>query len=428
MMKMVTNKLPIFKCSKRLFSSFISKTIPSIFLDYQSTTPIDPRVLDKMLPYMTVRFGNAHSRSHSHGWEASEAIHTARENISKLINCDKTEIVFTSGATESNNLALKGLASFYTNKKHIITTQIEHKCILNTCRDLERKGYKVTYLPVKKNGIVDLQTIIDNIQKDTLVLSTIFVHNEIGVIQPIQKIGEICRKHNIFFHTDGAQALGKVPIDVNKMKIDLMSMSGHKIYGPKGVGALFIRKRKPRVRLNPILSGGGQERGFRSGTLPVHLVVGFGEAAKIAKEELKMDSEHIKNLSQRLYNKLKDNLTDIYLNGDKEKRFPGNLNISFAFVEGESLIMAIKELSVSSGSACTSASLEPSYVLHALGVKDDLAHTSLRIGIGKFTTKEEIDLAADLIIKAVHKLRNLSPLWEMKEKGIDIDKINCAKH
>ena len=418
----------MIKYASNFFCSLISKSFPAIFLDYQSTTPLDPRVLDAMMPYMTVRFGNAHSRSHSYGWEASTAIHKARESIAKLIKSDKNEIIFTSGATESNNLALKGLASFYKDKKHIITTQIEHKCVLNTCRDLESKGYNVTYLPVKKNGLVDIQNLVDNIRKDTLVVSTIFVHNEIGVIQPIKQIGDICHKNKIFFHTDAAQALGKVPIDVNKLNIDIMSMSGHKIYGPKGIGALYIRKRHPRVRLNPIISGGGQERGFRSGTLAVPLVVGFGKAAQVAMEDFKMDQEHICRLYDRLYAKLKNNLSDIYLNGDASHRFKGNMNISFAYVEGESLIMAINEIAVSSGSACTSASLEPSYVLHALGIKDDLAHTSLRIGIGRFTTEEEIDYAADVIIKAVNRLRNLSPLWEMKQKGIDINKINWAKH
>ena len=407
----------------------LSKSVfNSVFLDFQSTTPIDPRVLDEMLPYMTVRFGNAHSRSHRFGWETAQAVSTARQQVAKLIKAHSTEVVFTSGATESNNLALKGLAAFYKDKKHIITSQIEHKCVLNTCRDLERQGYTVTYLPVSNKGIINPQHVIDNITKDTLCLSTIYVHNEIGVIQPIETLGRICQKKNIFFHTDAAQAFGKVPIDVNKMNIDLMSISGHKIYGPKGVGALYVRKRHPRVRLSALLSGGGQERGFRSGTLPVQLVVGLGKAAEIAGKEMEMDYKHVDSLNKRLLKKLQMNLSDIYVNGDLTRRYPGNLNLSFAYVEGESLLMAIKELAVSSGSACTSASLEPSYVLHALGIREDLAHTSLRIGIGRFTTEEEVDYAAELIIKAVKRLRNLSPLWEMKQQGIDIKTIKWAKH
>jgi cysteine desulfurase len=400
----------------------------SVFLDFQSTTPIDPRVLDEMLPYMTVRYGNAHSRSHRFGWETAQAVSTARQQVAKLIGAHSTEVVFTSGATESNNLALKGLAAFYKDKKHIITSQIEHKCVLNTCRDLERQGYTVTYLPVSNKGLINPQHVIDNITKDTLCLSTIYVHNEIGVIQPIEMLGRICQKKNIFFHTDAAQAFGKVPIDVNKMNIDLMSISGHKIYGPKGVGALYVRKRHPRVRLRALLSGGGQERGFRSGTLPVQLIVGIGKAAEIAGKEMEMDYKHVDSLNKRLLKKLQMNLSDIYVNGDLKRRYPGNLNLSFAYVEGESLLMAIKELAVSSGSACTSASLEPSYVLHALGIREDLAHTSLRIGIGRFTTEEEVDYAGELIVKAVKRLRNLSPLWEMKQQGIDIKTIKWAKH
>lgn len=419
---MLSNFFPKF------YYTLINKAFPTIFMDYQSTTPIDPRVLDKMLPYMTVRFGNAHSRSHQYGWEASNAINEARKHISNLIGSSPDEIIFTSGATESNNLAIKGLAQFYKNKNHILTTSIEHKCVINTCRDLENKGYKVTYLPVNKKGLLEPQTVLDNITNKTLLLSTIFVNNEIGVIQSIKKLGDICKENNIFFHTDAAQAFGKIPIDVNKLNIDLMSLSGHKIYGPKGVGALFIRKFNKRVRLNPLFSGGGQERGYRSGTLPVHLIVGFGEAAKIAKEEMFYDLEHVNKCYERFYKKIKNNLQYIYVNGDEKERYKGNLNISFAFVEGESLMMAIKDIAVSSGSACTSASLEPSYVLHALGIKDDLAHSSLRIGFGRFTTFEEVDYAADLIIKAVNKLRNISPLWEMKKQGMDLSKVNWAAH
>ena len=377
---------------------------------------------------MTVRFGNAHSRSHQYGWEASNAINEARKHISYLIGSSPDEIIFTSDTTESNNLAIKGLAQFYKNKNHILTTSIEHKCVINTCRDLENKGYNVTYLPVNKKGLLEPQTVLDNITNKTLLLSTIFVNNEIGVIQSIKKLGNICKEKNIFFHTDAAQAFGKIPIDVNKLNIDLMSLSGHKIYGPKGVGALFIRKFNKRVRLNPLFSGGGQERGYRSGTLPVHLIVGFGEAAKIAKEEMFYDLEHVNKCYERFYKKLKNNLEYLYVNGDEKERYKGNLNISFAFVEGESLMMAIKDIAVSSGSACTSASLEPSYVLHALGIKDDLAHSGLRIRFGRFTTFEEVDYAADLIIKAVNKLRNISPLWEMKKQGMDLNKVNWAAH
>ena len=431
-----------------LFSSFSqlpknSFTLPkkllpkTIFFDYQSTTPVAPEVLQSMLPYFNKKFGNAHSTSHSYGWEAMDAVKKARKNIADLINCKPSEIIFTSGATESNNLAIKGLIEFYKNKNHIITTQIEHKCILNTCRYLEslnnknnNQKYKITYLPVNKKGIINIQDVINNITPKTLLLSTIFVNNEIGVIQPIKQLGKICKKNKIFFHTDAAQAFGKIPIDVQKLNIDLLSISAHKIYGPKGIGALFVRKFPKKVKLLPQIHGGGQERGLRSGTLNVPLIVGFGEAAKIAKIKMFNDYIYIKMLFERLLKKLKNNLKNIYVNGSLEnnERYFGNLNVSFEFVEGESLMMKMKNVAVSSGSACTSASLEPSYVLHAIGVNDDLAHTSLRIGIGRYSTIEEIDILADSIIKAVNELREMSPLWEMKKQGIDLSKINWAKH
>lgn len=405
----------------------------TLFFDYQSTTPVAPEVLESMLPYFSKKYGNAHSLNHSYGWEAKSAVKKARKQIASLINCSPSEIIFTSGATESNNLAIKGLAEFYKNKKHIITTQIEHKCVLNICRYLEslkNQNYKITYLPVNKHGIINIQDVINNINQNTLLLSAMFVNNEIGTIQPIKKLGEICRKKKIFFHTDAAQAYGKIPIDVQKMNIDLMSISGHKIYGPKGIGALFVRKNPKRVRLLPQIHGGGQERGMRSGTLAVPLIVGLGTASDIAKRVMENDYIHIKILFNRLINKLKNNLSDIVINGSiKEgERYFGNLNVSFSFVEGESLMMAMKNIAVSSGSACTSESLEPSYVLHAIGVKDDLAHTSIRIGFGRYTTIEEIDILADSIIKAVNKLRKLSPLWDMKKAGIDVNKIDWAKH
>jgi cysteine desulfurase len=389
---------------------------------------MDPRVLDKMLPYFTEMYGNPHSKSHIYGWEAEKAVENARESIAKLIGAEAKEIIFTSGATESNNLSLKGVAEFYKDKKkHIITTQTEHKCVLDTCRHLQQNGFEVTYLPVQKNGLVDLEILKSNIRKDTLIASIMYINNEIGVIQPLEKIGKILRENNVFFHTDAAQAVGKIPVDVNKLNLDLMSISGHKFYGPKGIGALYIR-RKPRVRLLPIINGGGQERGLRSGTLPTPICVGMGAAADIAREDLDFDYKHVKKLSDRMYKKLTDNIEHIYLNGDEIDRYPGNLNISFSFVEGESLIMAIKEIAVSSGSACTSASLEPSYVLRALGVEEDLAHTSLRIGIGRFTTEKEVDFAADLITKSVERLRSMSPLWEMVQEGIDLKSIKWTQH
>lgn len=398
-----------------------------IYLDYQSTTPMDPRVIDVMVKSMTEDFGNPHSRTHSLGWKAEEVVEIARRQVADLIGADAKEIFFTSGATESNNIAIKGVAKFYGREKnHIITVATEHKCVINSARDLEQEGFGATFLPVQKNGIIDLNELEKAITDKTCIVSVMAVNNEIGVIQPIKEIGAICRKKGVFFHSDCAQAFGKIPLDVNSMNIDLMSISGHKIYGPKGIGAIYIR-RKPRVRIKSVFSGGGQERGIRSGTVPTPLVVGFGKAAEIAKNEMESDYARIKKLSDKFYDAMMK-LTHIYLNGDKEKRYAGNLNFSFAGIEGESMIMAIKDLAVSSGSACTSSSLEPSYVLHALGVEDDLAHTSIRFGIGRFTTEEEIDYAIKLIGSKVDKLRALSPLWEMMQEGIDLKSINWKSH
>jgi cysteine desulfurase len=399
-----------------------------IYLDYQATTPMDPRVLEAMMPYFTYNFGNPHSRSHSYGWEAEEGVEKARGQIAKLIGADEKEVIFTSGATESNNLAIRGVAEFYKDRKnHIVTTVTEHKCVLDTCRHLEQQGFEVTYLPVQKNGLIDLDALRAAITDKTVVVSIMAVNNEIGVIQPLTEIGKICREKKTFFHTDAAQAAGKIPLDVEAMNIDLMSISGHKIYGPKGIGALYVR-RKPRVRLVPLIVGGGQERGFRSGTLPTPLCVGIGEAAEIAMKEMDAESKRLTKLQARMLKGLNDKLTDIHVNGDLEHRIPGNLNIGFAYVEGESLMMGIKGLSVSSGSACTSASLEPSYVLRALGVEEDMAHTSLRIGLGRFTTEQEVDTAVDELVRHVKKLRAMSPLWEMAQEGVDIKSIEWAAH
>ncbi len=399
-----------------------------IYLDYQATTPMDPRVLEAMLPYFTYKFGNPHSRSHAYGWEAEEGVEKARGQMAKLIGADEKEVIFTSGATESNNLAIRGVAEFYKDRKnHIVTTVTEHKCVLDTCRHLEQSGFEVTYLPVQKNGLVDLEVLRNAITDKTVVVSVMAVNNEIGVIQPLEEIGRICREKKVFFHTDAAQAAGKIPLDVEKMNIDLMSISGHKIYGPKGIGALYVR-RKPRVRLVPLIVGGGQERGFRSGTLPTPLCVGLGEAAEICMKEMDGEARRLKKLQERMLKGLSDKLTEIVVNGDLEHRIPGNLNISFAYVEGESLMMGIKGLSVSSGSACTSASLEPSYVLRALGVEEEMAHTSLRIGLGRFTTEQEVDTAVDELVRHVNKLRAMSPLWEMAQEGIDLKSIEWAAH
>jgi cysteine desulfurase len=399
-----------------------------IYLDYQATTPCDSRVLQVMLPYFTEEFGNPHSRSHAYGWKAEEAVDQARAQVAAILSADPREVIFTSGATEANNLAIKGVAHFYKDKKnHIITCSTEHKCVLDSCRHLEQEGFKVTYLPVKSNGIIDLDDLRKAITDQTVLVSIMAVNNEIGVIQPVAEIGKICREAGVFFHTDAAQAVGKIPLDVNAMNIDLLSISGHKLYGPKGVGALYVR-RKPRVRLQALINGGGQERGMRSGTLSTPLCVGFGEACAIAQKEMAAEAARLKALNVRFYKIIQDSLEEVYLNGDAEQRIPGNLNISFAHVEGEGLMMGIKELALSSGSACTSASLEPSYVLRALGVEVEMAHTSLRIGFGRFTTEEEVDTAAEMIIKEVNRLRDMSPLWEMSRQGIDIKSIQWAEH
>jgi cysteine desulfurase len=399
-----------------------------VYLDYQATTPLDQRVLDAMMPYFIEKFGNPHSRSHAYGWEAEKAVETAREQVAALINADPREIIFTSGATESNNLAIAGAARFYKDRKnHIVTLVTEHKCVLDSCRHLEQEGVHVTYLPVQKSGLVDLDALKQAITDKTVLVSIMAVNNEIGVIQPLKEIGAICRARGVLFHSDCAQAYGKIPLDIDAMKIDLMSISGHKIYGPKGIGALYVR-RKPRVRLVALIHGGGQERGMRSGTLPTPLCVGLGEAAAIAKREMAAEAERLKMLRDRFHRRIIERLPEVYLNGDLEARIPGNLNLSFAYVEGEGLMMGIKDLSVSSGSACTSASLEPSYVLRALGVEEELAHTSLRIGFGRFTTEAEVDYAADRIIAAVQKLRDMSPLWEMAQQGINIKSIQWAAH
>lgn len=399
-----------------------------IYLDYQATTPCDPRIVEKMMPYFTEYFGNPHSRNHQFGWDAEAAVETARHQIAELIGAHPKEIIFTSGATESNNLALKGVGFFnQSEKNHIITCVTEHKCILDTCRHLEQQGFTVTYLPVEENGLIDLEKLEEAITEKTALVSIMAVNNEIGVIQPLREIGALCRKKNVFFHTDAAQAVGKIPLNVKDMNIDLLSLSSHKMYGPKGVGALYV-SRKPRVRLTSQMNGGGQERGMRSGTLSPALCVGLGEACRLAQEGMAAEHAHILSLNQRFLKKIETALDHVYLNGDRTQRIPGNLNLSFAYVEGEGLMMAIKDLAVSSGSACTSESLEPSYVLRALGVDEELAHTSLRIGFGRFTTLEEVDTASETIISAVQKLRAMSPLWEMAQQGIDLKTINWAAH
>ncbi|WP_188213221.1 IscS subfamily cysteine desulfurase [Neisseria subflava] len=398
-----------------------------VYLDYAATTPVDKRVAEKMIPYLTETFGNPASNSHAFGWEAEEAVEKARADIAALINADPKEIIFTSGATESDNLAIKGAANFYKTKgKHLITVKTEHKAVLDTMRELERQGFEVTYLGVQENGLIDLEELKAAIRDDTILISVMWVNNEIGVVQDIPAIGEICRERKIIFHVDAAQACGKVPVDVEAAKVDLLSMSGHKVYGPKGIGALYVR-RKPRVRLEAQMHGGGHERGFRSGTLPTHQIVGMGEAFRIAKEELEQDMAHYRKLRD-IFLKGIEGIEEVYINGDLEHRAPNNLNVSFNFVEGESLIMAVKELAVSSGSACTSASLEPSYVLRALGRNDELAHSSLRITFGRMTTEEEVKFAAELIKSKIGKLRELSPLWEMFKDGIDLNSIEWAAH
>lgn len=398
-----------------------------IYLDYSATTPVDPRVAAKMIPYLTEHFGNPASRSHAYGWEAETAVEEARGHVAALINADPKEIVWTSGATEGDNLAIKGAAQFYKGKgKHVITQKTEHKAVLDTCRELERQGFEVTYLDPEQNGIIDMEKFKAAIRPDTILVSIMYVNNEIGVIQPVVEIGEICRAKGIIFHCDAVQAAGKLEIDVQNLKVDLLAMTAHKMYGPKGIGALYIR-RKPRVRIEAQIHGGGHERGMRSGTLATHQIVGFGEAARLAKLEMATDNERIHALRDRLWRGLSE-LEEVYVNGDLERRIPGNLNVSFNFVEGESLIMAIKDIAVSSGSACTSASLEPSYVLRALGRSDELAHSSIRFTLGKYTTEEEIDYAVDLLKRKVNKLRELSPLWEMYKDGVDLNSVQWAAH
>ncbi len=398
-----------------------------IYLDYSATTPVDPRVAAKMIPYLTEHFGNPASRSHSFGWETEKAVEEARDEVAKLVNCDAKELVWTSGATESINLALKGAAHFYKDKgKHLVTVKTEHKATLDTMRELEREGFEVTYLDVLPTGLLDLKVFKAALRPDTILVSVMFVNNEIGVIQDIPTIGEICRERGIIFHVDAAQATGKIPVDLATLKVDLMSFSGHKTYGPKGIGALFVR-RKPRVRIEAQMHGGGHERGMRSGTLPTHQIVGMGEAFRLARIDMATDNERIRMLRDRLAEGLSE-IEEVYINGDMDERVPHNLNISFNFVEGESLIMAIKDVAVSSGSACTSASLEPSYVLRALGRNDELAHSSIRFTVGRFTTEEEIDYTVELLKRKIAKLRELSPLWEMHKDGIDLNTVQWAAH
>ncbi|MBU3656861.1 MAG: IscS subfamily cysteine desulfurase [Rhodocyclaceae bacterium] len=398
-----------------------------VYLDYSATTPIDPRVVEAMLPYLTEKFGNPASRSHQYGWDAEAAVENAREEVAALVNADPKEIVWTSGATEANNLAIKGAANFYQSKgKHLITLKTEHKAVLDTMRELERQGFEVTYLDVLPNGLVDMAALEAALRPDTILVSIMAVNNEIGVIQPIAEIGELLRSRGVLFHVDAAQATGKIDIDLGKLKIDLMSFSAHKTYGPKGIGALYVR-RKPRVRLEAQMHGGGHERGMRSGTLATFLIVGMGEAFRLARLEMKAENERIRALRDRLLKGLSD-LPEIHVNGDLEHRVPHNLNISFAYVEGESLMMAVKDIAVSSGSACTSASLEPSYVLRALGLTDELAHSSIRFSIGRFTTQEDIDFTVDLLHKQIGRLRELSPLWEMVQEGIDLNSVQWAAH
>ncbi|AZG15032.1 MULTISPECIES: IscS subfamily cysteine desulfurase [Cupriavidus] len=398
-----------------------------IYMDYSATTPVDPRVADKMIPYLREQFGNPASRSHAYGWDAERAVEEAREQVAALVGADPREIVWTSGATESDNLAIKGAANFYSGKgKHIITVKTEHKAVLDTTRELERQGFEVTYLDVKDDGLIDMDVFKQALRPDTILVSVMLVNNEIGVIQDVEQIGEICRDKGIIFHCDAAQATGKVGIDLGKLKCDLMSFSAHKTYGPKGIGALYVR-RKPRVRIEAQMHGGGHERGMRSGTLATHQIVGMGEAFRLAREEMATENERIRMLRDRLWNGL-SSMEEVYLNGSMEHRVPHNLNVSFNFVEGESLIMAIKDVAVSSGSACTSASLEPSYVLRALGRNDELAHSSIRFTVGRFTTESEIDYTVELLKSKIGKLRDLSPLWEMFKDGVDLNSIQWAAH
>ena len=412
--------------AKNLMDTIWAPHFP-IYLDYSSTTPIDPRVADKMIPYLREQFGNPASRSHMYGWEAEKAVEEAREHVAALVNADSREIIWTSGATEGNNLAIKGAAHFYKTKgKHIITVKTEHKAVLDTVRELERQGFEATYLQPGDNGLITIEQLKEAIRPDTILVSVMWVNNEIGVIQPMDEIGELCRSKGIIFHSDAAQATGKTPIDLEKTKVDLVTFTAHKTYGPKGVGALYVR-RKPRVRIEAQMHGGGHERGLRSGTLATHQIVGMGEAFRIAKEEMAIEIPRMQALRDRLAKGLQE-IEEVYVNGDMQHRVPHNLNISFNYVEGESLIMAIKGIAVSSGSACTSASLEPSYVLRALGRSDELAHSSIRFTFGRFTTDEDVDFTIDLLKKKVQKLRDLSPLWDMYKDGIDINSIQWAAH
>ncbi|HEV2399759.1 MAG TPA: IscS subfamily cysteine desulfurase [Candidatus Sulfotelmatobacter sp.] len=398
-----------------------------IYMDNHATTPVDPRVLEEMLPYFTDKFGNAASRNHSFGWSAEEGVETAREQIAKLIGASTKEIIFTSGATESDNLAIKGVAEMYREKgNHIITAVTEHKAVLDTCKRLEKYGYRVTYLPVQKDGLIDLEDLKRAMDDKTILVTIMWANNEIGVLQPVTEIGKLCRERGVIFHSDGTQAVGKVPVDVNKNNIDLLSISGHKMYGPKGVGALYVRRKNPRVQLSAIIDGGGHERGMRSGTLNVPGIVGLGKACAIAQEEMAKESCHMAGLRNRLRDRIMGRLDEVFINGSMEHRLPGNLNISFAYVEGESLLMGINDVAVSSGSACTSATLEPSYVLKALGTGDDLAHSSIRFGIGRFNTEAEVDYVADRVIETVERLRELSPLYEMAKEGINLKDVKWA--
>jgi cysteine desulfurase len=398
-----------------------------IYMDNHATTPVDPRVLQEMLPYFQEKFGNAASRNHAFGWAGEEGVETARERIAKLIGATSKEIIFTSGATESDNLAIKGVAEMYKQKgNHIITAVTEHKAVLDTCKRLEKYGYRVTYLPVQKNGLIDLEDLKRAMDDKTILVSIMFANNEIGVIQPVEQIGKLCRERGVIFHTDAVQAIGKVPVDVNKQNIDVMSITAHKLYGPKGVGALYVRRKNPRVQISPIIDGGGHERGMRSGTLNVPGIVGLGKACALASEEMATESAHLAALRDRLKDSIMSRLDEVYINGTMEHRLPGNLNISFAYVEGESLLMGINDIAVSSGSACTSATLEPSYVLKALGTGDDLAHSSIRFGIGRFNTEAEVDYVADRVVETVTRLRELSPLYEMAKEGVDLKSVKWA--
>jgi cysteine desulfurase len=400
-----------------------------IYMDNHATTPLDPRVLDAMMPYLTSTFGNAASRNHSFGWEAEKAVEIAREQIAKLIGATAKEIIFTSGATESNNLAIKGIAEMYRERgNHIITQVTEHKAVLDTCKRMEKAGFRVTYLPVKADGLIDLDDLKRAIDDKTILVTIMFANNEIGVIQPVAEIGKICREKGVIFHTDAVQAVGKVPVDVNSMNIDVLSLSGHKIYGPKGVGVLYVRRRNPRVQISEQINGGGHERGMRSGTLNVPGIVGLGKACEISREEMASEDKRLRALRDKLKTKLESSLDYIHVNGSMEHRLPGNLNMSFVYVEGESLLMGINDVAVSSGSACTSATLEPSYVLKALGLGDDVAHSSIRFGLGRFNTEAEVDYVSDKVIDIVQKLRELSPLYEMVKEGIDLTKIVWQAH